>query len=71
MPEKIPRPTRPEEYRPLTHLNADFKLLARIIANRIRNASKTFNILVNIVESRTITYWGPSPPSGKPLLTPN
>jgi hypothetical protein len=36
MPEKMPRPNRPEDYRPLTLLNADFKLLARIIANRIR-----------------------------------
>jgi hypothetical protein len=34
--KKIPRPTRPEDNRPLTLLNADFKLLARIIANRIR-----------------------------------
>ena len=33
--KKIPRPTRPEYYRPLTLLNADFRLLARIIANRI------------------------------------
>ena len=32
---KIPPPTRHEDYRPLTLLNADFKLLARIIANRI------------------------------------
>ena len=36
MPEKIPRPTRPEDYRTLTLLNEDFKFLARIIANRIR-----------------------------------
>jgi hypothetical protein len=36
MPEKIPRPTQPEDYRPLTLLTADFKLLARIVANRIR-----------------------------------
>jgi len=34
--KKIPRPTRPEDYRPVTLLNADFKFLARIIANRIR-----------------------------------
>jgi len=34
--KKIPSPTRPEDYRPLTLLNADFKFLARIIANRIR-----------------------------------
>jgi len=34
--EKIPRPTQPKDYRPLTLLNADFKLLVRIIANRIR-----------------------------------
>jgi len=37
MPEKkIPRHTQPEDYRPLTLLKADFKLLARIIANRLR-----------------------------------
>jgi hypothetical protein len=36
MTEKILQPTRPEDYRPLTLLNADFKLLARIIENRIR-----------------------------------
>ena len=36
MPEKIPRPTRRSgDYRPFTLLNADSKLLARIIANRI------------------------------------
>jgi len=35
-PKKILRPTRPEDYRPLSLLNADFKFLARIIANRIR-----------------------------------
>ena len=34
--KKIPRPNRPEDCRPLTLLNSDFKLLARIIANRIR-----------------------------------
>jgi hypothetical protein len=28
--------TRPEEYRPLTLLNTDYKLLTRIIANRLR-----------------------------------
>ena len=33
--KKIPWATQPEEYRPLTLLNADFKLLGRIIANRI------------------------------------
>jgi len=32
----IPWPTQPEVYRPLTFLNTDFKLLGRIIANRIR-----------------------------------
>ena len=36
MPEKIPLPIWREDYRPLALLNADFKLLARIIANRIR-----------------------------------
>ena len=34
--KKIPRPTQPEDYRPLNLLNADFKFLAWIIANRIR-----------------------------------
>jgi hypothetical protein len=33
---KTPTPTRPEDYRPLTLLNADFKLMAWIIANRLR-----------------------------------
>ena len=33
---KTPTPTRPEDYRPLTLLNADFKLMERIIANRLR-----------------------------------
>ena len=33
---KTTKPARPEDYRPLTLLNTDFKLLARIIANRIR-----------------------------------
>jgi hypothetical protein len=33
--KKIPLPTQPEDYRPLTLMNADFKILARIIANRI------------------------------------
>ena len=36
MPEKIPLPIWGEDYSPLTLLDADFKLLARIIANRIR-----------------------------------
>jgi hypothetical protein len=31
-----PRPTCPDDNSPLTLLNADFKLLARITANRIR-----------------------------------
>jgi len=69
--KKIPRPTRPEDHRPLTLLNADFKLLARIIANRIRPWINNLSILVNIVESKTITYQGPSPPSGTPLLRLN
>ena len=54
--KKITRPSQPEDYRPLTLLNADFKLLARIIANRIRPWIKTFSILVDVVESKTITY---------------
>ena len=29
-------PTRPEDYRPLKVLNTDYKLLTRIIANRLR-----------------------------------
>jgi hypothetical protein len=33
---KQDHPTRTEDYRPLTLLNTDYKLLARIIANRIR-----------------------------------
>ena len=36
MPGKIPLPIWREDYRPLALLNADFKLLARIIANGIR-----------------------------------
>jgi len=36
MPEEITGRTRPEDFRPLTVLNADFKLLVRIIANRKR-----------------------------------
>jgi len=55
MPEKNSS-AYPEVYRPLTLLNADFKLLARIIANRIRPWIKTFSILVDVVESKTITY---------------
>lgn len=35
-PPKTPGPTRPEDYRPLTLLNADLKLMARIIATRLR-----------------------------------
>ena len=34
--KKIFRPTQPEDYRPFTLLNADFKYMVRIIANRIR-----------------------------------
>ena len=33
-------PERPEDYRALTLLNADFKLLSRIIANRFKNGRK-------------------------------
>jgi hypothetical protein len=33
---KQARPMRPEDYRPLTLLNADYNLLTRIIANRLR-----------------------------------
>ena len=36
--ECIPKqenPTRPEDYRPLALLNTDYKLLTRIIANRL------------------------------------
>jgi len=35
IPEK-PHPVRIEDYRPLTLLNADYKILARIIANRLK-----------------------------------
>ena len=65
--KKIPRPTQPEDYRPLTLLNADFKLLARFIANRIRSwindllhPSQHCGVQDNII-------LGPSLPSGKPL----
>ena len=33
---KTNTPTSPEDYRPLTLMNSDFKLLSRIIANRLR-----------------------------------
>jgi hypothetical protein len=33
---KTPNPRRPEEYRPLTLLNADCKLLTRILATRLK-----------------------------------
>jgi hypothetical protein len=33
---KTNRPVHPEEYRPLALMNADYKLLSRIIANRLR-----------------------------------
>jgi hypothetical protein len=33
---KTHKPTSPEDYRPLTLMNADLKLLSRIIANRLR-----------------------------------
>ena len=32
---KKPHPVRIEDYRPLALLNADYKILARIIANRL------------------------------------
>jgi len=35
MPKK-PQPVRIEDYRPLTLLNAEYKILARIIANRLK-----------------------------------
>ena len=40
---KKPKPTRPEDYRPLTLLNSDIKLLTRIIANRISPSSTACN----------------------------
>jgi hypothetical protein len=33
---KRPHPTKVEDYRPLTLLNTDYKLVTRIIANRLR-----------------------------------
>ena len=33
---KVTNPTSPEDYRPITLMNADYKLLTRIIANRLR-----------------------------------
>jgi hypothetical protein len=33
---KTPTPSRPKDYRPLTLLNADFKLMPQIIGNRLR-----------------------------------
>jgi len=33
---KKPNPTRITDYRPLTLLNSDYKILARVIANRLR-----------------------------------
>ena len=37
---KILTPSRPEDYRPITLLNADYKILARIIAERIKPLTK-------------------------------
>jgi hypothetical protein len=33
---KKPAPTKPAEYRPITLLNTEYKILARIIMNRLR-----------------------------------
>ena len=37
---KTKQPVRPEDYRALTPLNADFKLLSRILANRLNKWNK-------------------------------
>jgi hypothetical protein len=39
---KTNKPVQPEEYRPFTLLNAEYKLLSRIIANRLRSWMKDF-----------------------------
>ena len=67
-PKKYLGLPNPEDYRPLTLLNADFKMLARIIADRI---SPWINDLLHpsqhcgVQDNNTL---GPSPPSGTPLL---
>ena len=33
---KTTRPSRPEDFRPITLMNSDYKLMAQIIANRLR-----------------------------------
>jgi hypothetical protein len=40
--QKKPHPLRSEDYRPLTLLNADYKLLTRVIANRLNSWLDTF-----------------------------
>jgi hypothetical protein len=53
---KIPNPQSPEDYRPLTLLNADYKLLPRILATRLRPGSPVFCTLANIVVSVVPRY---------------
>jgi len=39
---KKPNPTRITDYRPLTLLNSDYKILARVIANRLKPIIREF-----------------------------
>jgi hypothetical protein len=53
LPKKMD-PTGPEDYRPLTLLNNDYKLLTRILANRLRPWLHEYYIRINIVEGKEI-----------------